>query len=93
MAAFDGTVEFAGDGRGYGNVIRIAHEGGKATAYAHLSRFEGGIKVGLAVRAGDVIGYIGTTGLSTGPHLHFEFYQNGIAVDPLASVVAAASDG
>jgi murein DD-endopeptidase MepM/ murein hydrolase activator NlpD len=93
MAAFDGTVEFAGDGHGYGNVVRIAHDGGKATAYAHLSRFQDGVKVGLAVHAGDVIGYVGTTGLSTGPHLHFEFYQNGIAVDPLASVVAAVSEG
>ncbi len=93
VAAFDGTVEFAGDGRGYGNVIRISHEQGTATAYAHLSRFQDGIRAGLKVSAGEIIGYVGTTGLSTGPHLHFEFYQNGAAIDPLASVVAAVSDG
>ena len=91
MAAFDGTIEFAGDGKGYGNVIRVAHGGGKATAYAHMSRFEPGLTVGVNVRAGDVIGYVGTTGLSTGPHLHFEIYQNGVAVDPLGSAVAGAA--
>lgn len=88
MAAFDGKVAFAGDGKGYGNVIRIDHGGGRATAYAHMSRFADGMKVGLDVRAGDVIGYVGTTGLSTGPHLHFELYQNGVAIDPLGSAVA-----
>jgi hypothetical protein len=93
MAAFDGTVEFAGDGKGYGNVIRISHGPAKATAYAHLSRFEDGVKPGLAVSAGDIIGYVGTTGLSTGPHLHFELYMNGIAIDPLATAVAEISDG
>jgi murein DD-endopeptidase MepM/ murein hydrolase activator NlpD len=93
MAAFDGTVEFAGDGKGYGNVIRISHGGVKATAYAHLSRFEDGVKPGLAVSAGDIVGYVGTTGLSTGPHLHFELYMNGIAIDPLATAVAEISDG
>ena len=91
MAAFDGKIAFAGDGKGYGNVIKIDHGGGKATAYAHMSRFADGMKIGLAVRAGDVIGYVGTTGLSTGPHLHFELYQNGVAVDPLGSAVAEAA--
>lgn len=91
MAAFDGTIAFAGDGNGYGNVIRIDHGGGKATAYAHMSRFADGMKVGLAVHAGEVIGYVGTTGLSTGPHLHFELYQDGVAVDPLGSAVAEAA--
>ena len=89
-AAFDGTIAFAGDGKGYGNVIRIDHGGGRATAYAHMSRFEQGIAVGVKVSAGDVIGYVGTTGLSTGPHLHFEFYQNGAAIDPLGSAMAGA---
>ena len=90
-AAFDGTIAFAGDGKGYGNVIRVDHGGGRATAYAHMSRFEKGIAVGVRVRAGDTIGYVGTTGLSTGPHLHFELYQNGAAIDPLGSAVAEAS--
>lgn len=88
MAAFDGKVAYAGDGKGYGNVIRIDHAGGMATAYAHMSRFADGMKVGIELKAGDVIGYVGTTGLSTGPHLHFELYQNGVAVDPLGSAVA-----
>jgi murein DD-endopeptidase MepM/ murein hydrolase activator NlpD len=56
MAAFEGTIEFAGDGKGYGNVIRIAHGGGRATAYAHMSRFEPGMSAGVKVNAGDVIG-------------------------------------
>jgi len=90
VAAFDGKVEFAGDGKGYGNVIRISHGGGKATAYAHMSRFGEGMAIGIEVRAGDTIGYVGTTGLSTGPHLHFEVYQDGVAVDPLGNAVAEA---
>lgn len=93
QAAFDGKIAFAGDGKGYGNVIRIDHGGGRATAYAHMSRFADGMKVGLEVRAGDVIGYVGTTGLSTGPHLHFELYQNGVAIDPLGSAVAGGAAG
>ncbi|MDW6026566.1 peptidoglycan DD-metalloendopeptidase family protein [Mesorhizobium sp. BAC0120] len=91
MAAFDGKIAFAGDGQGYGNVVKIDHGGGKATAYAHMSRLADGIKVGVEVKAGDVIGYVGTSGLSTGPHLHFELYQSGVAVDPLGSAVAEAS--
>lgn len=90
MAAFDGTVAFHGDGQGYGNVVRISHPGGRETRYAHMSRFAAGLTDGQAVKAGDVIGYIGTTGLSTGPHLHFELYQNGQAINPLESQVVAA---
>ena len=89
VAAFDGTIAYAGDGKGYGNVVRIDHGGGKATAYAHMSRFEKGVAKGVAVKAGDTIGYVGTTGLSTGPHLHFEVYMSGVAIDPLGSAVAA----
>jgi len=91
MAAFDGTVEYAGDGKGYGNVIRIAHGNGKTTAYAHLSRFQDGVQAGLAVKAGAIIGFVGTTGLSTGPHLHFELYMNGVPINPLETVVAQAT--
>jgi murein DD-endopeptidase MepM/ murein hydrolase activator NlpD len=94
VAAFDGAIAYAGDGKGYGNVVRIDHGGGKATAYAHMSRFEKGIAKGVEVRAGDTIGYVGTTGLSTGPHLHFEVYLSGVAVDPLGSLdVASAAAG
>ncbi|MEN3792678.1 M23 family metallopeptidase [Fulvimarina sp. MAC3] len=84
FAAFDGTVSYAGDGKGYGNLVKIDHEAGRATRYAHLSRFGEKAKVGTHVQAGDVIGYVGTTGLSTGPHLHFELYIADKAVDPLA---------
>ena len=90
-AAFDGKVVFAGDGQGYGNLVRIAHPG-METRYAHLSRFADGLVPGMQVRAGDLIGYIGTTGLSTGPHLHFELYVEGESVDPFTSGVVVAGD-
>lgn len=96
-AAFDGEIAFQGDGGSYGNLVRIAHAGGRETRYAHMSRFAATLAVGATVRAGDVIGYIGTTGRSTGPHLHFELYQGAEAIDPLGSVLSAAveesSDG
>ncbi len=94
VAAFDGQIAFEGDGKGYGNLIRITHANGRETRYAHMQRFAANISVGSAVKAGDLIGYIGTTGLSTGPHLHFELYQDGQAVDPLGTVtvVATSSD-
>jgi murein DD-endopeptidase MepM/ murein hydrolase activator NlpD len=93
MAAFDGTIAYVGDGKGYGNVIRIDHGGGRATAYAHMSRFEPTMRKGLAVHAGEVIGYVGTTGLSTGPHLHFELYQDNVPIDPLGGSATALSEG
>ncbi len=92
-AAFDGEIVFQGDGGEYGNLVRISHTGGRETRYAHMSRFAIAAGVGTAVKAGDVIGYIGTTGLSTGPHLHFELYQGETAMDPLGSVVVASTDG
>ena len=92
-AAFDGEIVFQGDGGGYGNLVRISHPDGRETRYAHMSRFAADKGVGTSVKAGDVIGYIGTTGLSTGPHLHFELYQNSEAVDPLGTVTVVASDG
>jgi murein DD-endopeptidase MepM/ murein hydrolase activator NlpD len=92
-AAFDGTVAFFGDGQGYGNVVRLSHAGGRETRYAHMSRFASDMKVGNAVKAGDVIGYVGTTGLSTGPHLHFELYRAGEAINPLETAVATVAGG
>ena len=77
FAAFDGEIVFQGDGGDYGNLVRIAHGNGRETRYAHMQRFALATGVGTAVKAGDVIGYIGTTGLSTGPHLHFEVHQGG----------------
>jgi murein DD-endopeptidase MepM/ murein hydrolase activator NlpD len=85
IAAFDGVIASAGDGKGYGNLIRMTHPNGLETRYAHLNAFADGIKTGVEVKGGTLIGYIGTTGLSTGPHLHFEVYEAGVAVDPLGS--------
>lgn len=77
----DGTVIFAGMQRGYGNVIEVAHRNGKTTVFAHLSRIH--VKKGQKVEQGTVIGAVGSTGLSTGPHLHFEFRVDGEHQDPL----------
>ena len=79
-AAAAGRVSFAGVKSGYGNVVEITHSSGMITRYAHMSRFA--TRVGARVAAGDVIGAIGSTGRSTGPHLHFEVRINGRAVNP-----------
>lgn len=77
----DGRVEFAGSMGGYGNVIRIDHGKGDTTLYAHLSRID--VRPGAAVERGQRIGAVGSTGWSTGPHLHFEFLERGVHRDPL----------
>lgn len=82
-AVGDGTISFSGWSGGGGNVLKIRHNSTYETAYKHLSRFAKGIRRGSKVQQGQVIGYVGSTGLSTGPHLHFEFYVNGRFVDPL----------
>ncbi|MEM9435600.1 MAG: peptidoglycan DD-metalloendopeptidase family protein [Pseudomonadota bacterium] len=79
-----GRVSVAGQGGGYGNVVYIEHNGGIESRYAHLDDFAPGIRAGVDVLAGELIGYVGTTGRSTGPHLHFEIHVNGTPVDPLA---------
>ena len=68
--------------RGSGNTVVIAHANGLSTRYYHLSRFARGLHPGQAVKQKDVIGFVGTTGLSTGPHLHFSVTKNGAFVDP-----------
>jgi murein DD-endopeptidase MepM/ murein hydrolase activator NlpD len=78
----DGTVVFAGVNGGYGNVVDVRHANGYLTRYAHLSRFGSGVRAGTKVSQEQVIGYVGATGLATGPHLHYELHQNGRAVDP-----------
>jgi murein DD-endopeptidase MepM/ murein hydrolase activator NlpD len=83
-AAGDGVVEFHGWQSGYGNKIEVKHVNGFETAYAHMSRYEPGIDVGSRVRQGQLIGYVGSTGYATGPHLHFEMKINGNLVDPLS---------
>ncbi len=82
-AAADGVISVAGNGGGYGNVIYIDHSGGRQTRYAHLDAIADGIRARARVNAGDLIGFVGTTGRSTGPHLHFELHVNGSPVDPL----------
>jgi len=81
-AAGDGVVERADRYGSFGNYIRIRHANGYKTAYAHLKGFRRGVRKGRRVRQGDIIGYVGTTGRSTGPHLHYEVHLNGKAVNP-----------
>ena len=84
LAAGNGVIEEAGR-KGYnGNYVRIRHANGYQTAYSHMSRFAPGAALGVKVRQGQVIGYIGTTGLSSGPHLHFEILVNNQFVNPLS---------
>lgn len=81
-AAGNGTVVEIGDKGSYGKYIRLKHNGTVQSAYAHTSRFAKGLKKGDKVKQGDVIAYVGTTGRSTGPHLHFEVLENGTQVNP-----------
>jgi murein DD-endopeptidase MepM/ murein hydrolase activator NlpD len=83
MSTAQGTVQFAGRQGGYGNVIIVEHANGVTTLYAHLHGFAAGIRPGTRVRQGEVIGFVGMTGLATGPHLHYEFRINGEHQDPL----------
>ena len=83
MSIGDGTVLSAGWANGGGNTVRIRHNSVYTTSYMHLSRFASGIREGRHVRQGDVIGYVGSTGLSTGPHLDFRVWKNGTPVNPL----------
>jgi murein DD-endopeptidase MepM/ murein hydrolase activator NlpD len=81
-AAADGVVESVRRERGYGNVVRLRHQGGMMTLYAHLSRFAPGLRAGQRVRQGQTIARVGSTGMSTGPHLHYEIHVAGRAVNP-----------
>lgn len=83
LAIGDGKITAAKTENGSGKMVRIQHNSVYATAYLHLSRFAPGISPGAFVKQGDIIGFVGTSGLSTGPHLDFRFYQNGSPVDPL----------
>lgn len=82
-ATADGTIETIENQRGYGKVIVLEHWDTYTTLYAHLSRFASNLKKGSKVKQGDLIGYVGQTGMATGPHLHYEFRINGIHKDPL----------
>ena len=86
-ATGDGHIEFTGSHGGYGNMVEIQHSGSYSTAYAHMSHIASGLKRGARIAQGDVIGYVGTSGWSTGPHLHYEFRVNDAARDPHSIVV------
>ncbi|MBX7146664.1 MAG: M23 family metallopeptidase [Alphaproteobacteria bacterium] len=84
FAAGDGVIEKMGPAGTFGNYVRIRHNSEYATAYAHASRFAKGLGAGKRVRQGQVIAYVGTTGRSTGPHLHFEVIKNGVQINPVS---------
>ncbi len=84
QAAGDGTVEMAGPNGAYGNYVRLRHGNGFATAYAHMSRIAQGVHTGRRVMQGQVIGFVGSTGRSTGPHLHYEVLQGNSHVNPMS---------
>ncbi len=88
LAASDGILSFRGTQGGYGNLVKIRHSSDIETAYAHLSGFAPNIGPGSYVSKGQLIGYVGSTGRSTGPHLHYEIYFNDERIDPLGSDLA-----
>jgi murein DD-endopeptidase MepM/ murein hydrolase activator NlpD len=83
QATRTGTVRFVGRNAGYGNTVEIQHNGGYLTRYAHMQKPAGSLSVGDRVRQGQVIGYVGSTGLATGPHLHYEVRLHGQPLDPM----------
>lgn len=88
MAAGDGVVERAGPYGSFGNYVRIRHAQGYKTAYAHMNSIKKGVRTGVRVRQGEVIGYVGTTGRSTGPHLHYEVHLKDTPVNPQSLKIA-----
>lgn len=86
-AVGDGVVTRAGWGNGYGNMIIIKHSGGLESQYAHMSGLARGIKSGVRVKQGQTIGYVGATGVATGPHLDFRLRQNGVFINPTKAIV------
>jgi murein DD-endopeptidase MepM/ murein hydrolase activator NlpD len=92
LAAGDGVVVEAGRKGGYGNWLRIRHTGEWDTGYGHISRFAKGIGPGVRVRQGQVVAYVGATGLATGPHLHYEIWQRGERVNPLSAKVPQGTE-
>lgn len=89
-ATADGSVSFVGRQNGYGNIIVLKHQGNYETVYGHLSGFAKGLRKGQHVSQGDVIGFVGMTGLATGPHLHYEFKVAGVQRNPLSIEVPVA---
>ena len=91
-AAGAGRVVARGYNRGHGNYVKLRHNGSYETLYAHMSKFAKGVNVGTTVRQGQIIGYAGSTGMSTGPHLHYEIIKNGVHVNPLTVKLPAISN-
>ena len=91
-AAGDGVIQMAKWNGGYGKYVKIRHNSEYSTAYGHMSRIAKGIVPGKRVKQGQVIGYVGSTGLSTGPHLHYEVVKNGRRVNPLKIKAAAGEN-
>jgi len=89
-ASGDAVVDFVGVKGGYGNVVVLKHNGGMSTVYGHLSRFTKGLSRGDKISQGSIIGYVGMTGLATGPHLHYEFLLNGQHHDPMSVALPKA---
>lgn len=89
-ASADATVNFVGVKGGYGNMIILNHANGVSTVYGHLSRFATGLRRGAKVTQGDIIGFVGMTGMATGPHLHYEFLHNGQHRDPMTAALPKA---
>ncbi len=90
-ASGDATVSFVGRKGGYGNVIVLKHNQGISTVYGHLSRFAPGLRAGKKVSQGEIIGFVGMTGVATGPHLHYEFLLNGQHRDPMKVALPKAN--
>ncbi len=90
LATGDGKVDFVGNKGGYGRTVILSHGGKYTTLYAHMSKFKKGIKRGKRVKQGEVIGYLGMSGLATGPHLHYEFRVNGVHRNPLTVALPKA---
>jgi murein DD-endopeptidase MepM/ murein hydrolase activator NlpD len=91
-AAADGVVERVGPWGAYGNYMRIRHDGKYATAYAHISRFAKGMKNGKRVKQGQIIAYVGNTGRSTGPHLHYEVLVSGKQINPNSVILPTGNE-
>jgi len=89
-AAGDGRVSFEGTRGGYGNAIVLDHSNSVSTLYGHMSRFATNVHMGSHVSQGDIIGYVGMTGLATGPHLHYEYLMNGVHMNPQTVKLAGA---
>lgn len=91
FAAGDGVIKKAGWVNGYGNFIQISHNAALATGYGHMCRFAGGMRPGVRVKQGQIIGYVGMTGRATGPHLHYEIMIKGAQVNPAGVNVPTSS--